>query len=214
MTRVKVCGLTRAEDVATVVTAGADAVGAIVDVPVDTPREVSPETATALFDAVPPFVSTVLVTMPESLDRARELVATIEPDAVQIHGGLSEAAVGTLAAEESVDVVVAVDAGDATAAHEYATEADAILVDSTDASGAGGTGRTHDWDSTRAIREAIDVPLVLAGGLTPDSVAEAISVVDPFAVDVASGVEASPGVKDPAAVRAFVARAHARRVDA
>jgi phosphoribosylanthranilate isomerase len=207
MTRVKVCGLTRAEDVAAVVEAGADAVGAVVDVPVDSPREVTAERARALFADVPPFVTTVLVTMPRSVERATELVEATEPDVLQIHGGLDPDAVALLSEWVPSDVVVAVDADDETAAHEYAPVADAILVDSTDEAGAGGTGRTHDWDATRRLRASLDVPVVLAGGLTPETVATAIETVDPFAVDVASGVEERGGEKDQTAVADFVAAA-------
>lgn len=204
MTRVKVCGLTRVEDVGTVVDAGADAVGAIVDVPVDSPRAVSAEAARTLFEATPPFVTTVLVTMPDTAAEARELVDAIEPDVLQVHGSLDEETIEELSATLAAHVVVAVDATDPAAATGYAAVADAIVVDTTDESGAGGTGRTHDWEGTRRIRDALDVPLVLAGGLTPEIVAEAIETVDPYAVDVASGVEQSGGIKDPAAVDAFV----------
>lgn len=204
MVRVKVCGLTREDDVATVIDAGVDAVGAIVDVPVESPREISPDRARRLFAGIPPFVTSVLVTMPETVDAAIELVEAVEPDAVQIHGGLSPDEVAELRALTDTDVIVAIDPEQSTSAHLYAEGADAILVDSTDESGAGGTGRTHDWDRTRILRDELDVPLVLAGGLTPDVVENAIETVDPYAVDVASGVESEGGIKDPAAVEAFV----------
>jgi phosphoribosylanthranilate isomerase len=86
-------------------------------------------------------------------------------------------------------------------------------VDSIDEDGGGGTGRTHDWEQTRERVADLDTPVVLAGGLTPDNVAEAVATVDPFAVDVATGVERSGGVKDHDAVRAFV-RAATREVTA
>lgn len=204
MARVKICGFTREEDVAMAIDAGVDAVGAIVDVPVETPREISPAHARRLFDGVTPFVTTVLVTMPESVEAARELVAAVDPDALQVHSGLTPAEVGELAAAVDVDVVVAVDASATDSARRYATVADAIVVDSTDESGAGGTGRVHDWERTRSLRDELDVPLVLAGGLTPDRVADAIDTVDPYAVDVASGVESVGGIKDRVAVTDFV----------
>lgn len=207
MTRVKVCGVTRAEDVATVVEAGADAVGAVVDVPVETPREVTAERARSLFADVPPFVTTVLVTMPDSVERATALAETVRPDVLQVHGGLEPDAVSHLSEWLPADIVVAVDAGDESAARSYAAVADAILVDSTDETGAGGTGRTHDWETSARLVSDLSVPVVLAGGLTPDTVATAIETVDPYAVDVASGIEASGGKKDPAAVADFVAAA-------
>lgn len=212
MVRAKVCGLTRAEDVALAVDAGADAVGVVVDVPVDSPRAVSADRAAELFAGAPPFVTTVLVTMPETAERARRLYETTTPDVVQVHGTLSPEAVADLRASIPASVLVAVGLEDPI--REYATVADGVVVDSTDESGAGGTGRTHDWERTRDLRDALDVPLVLAGGLTPGNVADAVVTVDPFAVDVSSGVEARGGVKNPEAVRAFVQRATSRRAEA
>ncbi|WP_435099809.1 phosphoribosylanthranilate isomerase [Halarchaeum sp. P4] len=206
-TRVKVCGLTNRKDVDAAVEAGADALGFIVDVPVDTPREITPERAADLVASVPPFVSTVLVTMPETARDVEALLSQIEPDAVQIHNDLDAAAVERLADGTDVDLVKVVDADDAETAHAYDVVVDALLVDSTDASGAGGTGRTHDWTVTRGLAAELDSPVVLAGGLTPENVADAVRTVEPYAVDVASGVEATGGQKDHDAVRAFVRRA-------
>jgi phosphoribosylanthranilate isomerase len=91
---------------------------------------------------------------------------------------------------------------------------DALLGDSVGEDGGGGTGRTHDWDATREFAESVEAPVVLAGGLTPENVGRAVDAVDPFAVDVASGVEAAPGEKDHAAVREFVANVTCARRDA
>lgn len=203
MPRVKVCGLTNETDLAMAVEAGADAVGAIVDVPVDTPREIDPSRAAALFDSAPPFVSTVLVTMPESIARATELVERTSPDVCQVHAGLPPAAIEKLV-ESGITTVAVVDHGDDVEA--YAEAADALLVDSTDDSGAGGTGRTHDWEATSNLGP-LAAPIVLAGGLTPENVRAAIETVEPYAVDVSTGVEAEPGEKDPDLVASFVANA-------
>jgi len=211
MTRVKVCGLTTEADRDAAVAAGADAVGFLVDVPVDTARAITPERAAALVAGVPPFVTTVLVTMPADADRAVALHRTTGADVVQLHNDLPPDAVADVAARTGARVVKAVSA-DLDAAERYAPVADALLVDSRDATGAGGTGRTHDWATTRAIARAVDVPVVVAGGLTPSTVAEAIEVVEPYAVDVSSGVERREGRKDHAAVRAFVAAAKRRPV--
>lgn len=205
MTRVKVCGFTRREDVGAAVEAGVDAVGAIVDVPVESPREISPDAAGRLFDAVPPFVTTVLVTMPNSVEAATDLVEAVGPDALQIHDGLSPSSVSAVRDGVDAQVLVAVDAGQPESVAAFADVADAILLDSTDQWGAGGTGRTHDWNRARTLRERLDAPVVLAGGLTPEIVDQAIETVDPYAVDVASGVEASGGIKDHDAVAEFVA---------
>ncbi|WP_265111904.1 phosphoribosylanthranilate isomerase [Halosolutus halophilus] len=207
MTRVKICGLTTEDDLETAIVAGADAVGIICDVPVDTPREVSTERAAALAAAVPPFVTSVLVTMPDTPADAIDLVEAVEPDAVQIHGGIRLGDLAYLRAAVDAGILLAIDADDAATAERYDEVADALLVDTTSDDGGGGTGETHDWNRTRIVATDLDSPLILAGGLTPDNVAEAVRAVDPFAVDVASGVEAEGGVKDAAAVRSFVERA-------
>ncbi|MCG1003781.1 MULTISPECIES: phosphoribosylanthranilate isomerase [Halobacterium] len=210
MTRAKICGLTKEADRRVAVDAGADALGFIVDVPVDTPREVSVERAADLVAGAPPFVTTVLVTMPDTPERAVELVDRVNPDAVQLHSDVSVTDVEHVAANTSAAVLKTVDAADPDGAR-YDDAADALLVDSVDAEGAGGTGRTHDWDATREFADSVDSPIVLAGGLTPENVAEAVATVDPFAVDVASGVERTGGEKDHDAVRRFVANATGQR---
>lgn len=203
MPRVKVCGLTREADLDAAVSAGADAVGAIVDVPVDTPRERSPSAAADLLGAAPPFVTTVLVTMPDSVDHARELRNRTDPDVLQVHGGLTPDEIATLGEDGTVLAGVSHDESDIEA---FAEAADGLVVDTAGEDGAGGTGRTHDWDATRALH-SLPAPIVLAGGLTPANVAEAVSVVEPHAVDVSSGVEAAPGEKDHQLVADFVAAA-------
>ncbi|MFC7216438.1 phosphoribosylanthranilate isomerase [Saliphagus sp. GCM10025334] len=206
MTRVKICGLTRETDVEAAVDAGADAVGVVSDVPIDTPREVAPERAAELLGAAPPFVTTVLVTMPTGPERAIELVERVDPDAVQIHGGMRPGDLAYLRAKIDAQVFLAVDAERVTAASRYDDLADALVVDSVDDQGAGGTGETHDWERTRAATADLESPVILAGGLVPDNVEDAIRTVTPFAVDVSSGIESSPGVKDHDDVRSFVER--------
>ncbi|GCF14511.1 N-(5'-phosphoribosyl)anthranilate isomerase [Haloarcula mannanilytica] len=206
MTRVKICGVTGGKDRDAVVAAGADAVGVIHGVPVDTPREVDEATAETLVDGVPPFVTSVLVTMPTTVQEAVRRVDRIEPDAVQVHDGLSPAELGALDSRITQNIVAVVEA-DAPDIEDYADHADALLVDSVAADGGGGTGETHDWERTRDLVDSLDVPIVLAGGLTPENVATAVETVGPFAVDVASGVESSGGVKDHDAVERFVRNA-------
>ncbi|WP_137284977.1 phosphoribosylanthranilate isomerase [Halorussus salinisoli] len=211
MTRVKVCGLTCRDDLRVAVEAGADAVGLLVDVPVDSPREIEPELAVELAAAAPPFVTTVLVTMPETPERAVELARIVGPDAIQIHGELGAGDLAYLTATVEPQVLKVVDATDPEQARRYDEVADGLLVDSVDEDGAGGTGRTHDWERTAEVAATLDSPVVLAGGLTPENVGDAVRAVEPFAVDVASGVERNvesiPGRKDPEAVAEFVANA-------
>ncbi|WP_324663893.1 phosphoribosylanthranilate isomerase [Haloarcula sediminis] len=206
MTRAKICGVTSAEDRDAVVAAGADAVGVIHGVPVDTPREVDEDTARALVAGVPPLATSVLVTMPTTVQEAVKRIDEIEPDAVQVHDGLTPAELGALSRRVSQQLLAVVDP-EADDVEAYADHADALLVDSVDDEGAGGTGETHDWERTRELVAALDAPVILAGGLTPENVAGAVRTVRPFAVDTASGVESAGGEKDHDAVRRFVANA-------
>lgn len=207
MTRVKICGITRAADRTAAVDAGADAIGVTTAVPVDTPREVTPDQAATLLGDAPPFVTTVLVTMPADADAAVALVREVDPDVLQIHGSFAVEALEAVRDATGVRILRAVDAGDQTAARSAATVADGLLLDAASETGRGGTGRTADWDGARALRDSLDVPVVLAGGLTADTVGDAVRAVEPYGVDVASGVERTGGVKDHAAVADFVANA-------
>ena len=204
-TRVKICGTTTAEDRDAAVRAGADAVGFVVDVPVETPRELDPARATGLIDGVPPLVTSVLVTMPGSVTEAVELQQRVGADALQIHGSLDPDGLEAVGERVDVPLLAGIDADGDVAG--YAAAADALLVDSTGERGGGGTGETHDWDRTRRYCRTLDEPVVLAGGLTPSNVAEAVGTVRPFGVDVASGVEREGGVKSRDAVDRFVAAA-------
>ncbi|MFU8868830.1 phosphoribosylanthranilate isomerase [Natronococcus sp.] len=209
MTRVKVCGTTDEDDLEAAVDAGADAIGLISEVPVDTHREIAPDRARSLAAAAPPFVTTVLVTMPETPEAAIELVEAVGADAVQLHGTLEPDAVATVreAVDTTVLVVLEADETDAATAEAYDAVADGLLVDTPAADGGGGTGETHDWKLTRELAADLDSPLVLAGGLTPENVADAVRAVEPFAVDVASGIENAEGRTDPETVREFVEQA-------
>jgi len=207
MVRSKICGVTTEADLQAVADAGADAVGIITEVSVETPREVPPERAADLVAAAPPFLSTVLVSMPDTATRAVELAGAVAPDAVQLHGDFDGEEIRYVRREARANVIVALDADDADRVRGYDGVADAILLDSTSESGAGGTGETHDWHAARALVDDLSTPVVLAGGLTPDNVADAVRTVDPYAVDVSSGVERSGGKKDHEAVASFVRNA-------
>lgn len=206
MTRTKVCGLTSEADVRAAVEAGADAVGFIVDVDVETPREIAAETAATLEATVPPFVTTTLVTMPDNAAQAITLADLVQVDAIQIHG-LDPSALSVVVESFRGPVIPAIAPDEIPT---YGHLGDALLVDTPSEGGGGGTGETHDWTATREATADLDRPLILAGGLTPDNVTDAIDTVEPYGVDVASGVESAPSEKDPDAVAAFVERAHGR----
>ena len=208
--RVKICGITREEDLAVAVAAGADAVGFLVGVP-SSPRNLTIERAERLLRQVPIFVDSVVVTAPQSIDGLAEICETLKPSAIQIHG--KKSFVASELREQIKDarliktVYVTKDALNETAIEELKTF-DAVLLDSVAKGQYGGTGRVHDWNMSRQIREAVaPLPLILAGGLKPENVKEAVQTVQPYAVDVASGVESQPAVKDHGKVRAFVENA-------
>jgi phosphoribosylanthranilate isomerase len=207
MIRSKICGVTTEADLRAVSEAGAFAVGFVTEVSADTPREIAPDRAADLVAAAPPFLSTVLVSMPDTPARAVELAGAVTPDAIQLHGDFDPADVRYVRREARTDVITAVDASDTDRAREYDGVADAVLIDSTTESGAGGTGETHDWDAAADLVDDLSTPVILAGGLTTENVAEAARTVGPYAVDVSSGVERRGGEKDHGVVKAFVRNA-------
>ena len=206
MTRVKICGTTTEQDLRVIEDAGADAFGVIVT-ELDSPRRLSPDDARALVAASSPLITSVLVCTPDRPIDAVALVDIVEPDCVQIHGHHSPDAI-----QEAVDVlacpVIAVtDPAGLEAYRAGATGPAAVLVDSLTREGAGGTGRQVDVGQVAAAIEGVDLPYIIAGGLQPENVGDVVTALQPYAVDVASGVEAAPGRKDPDVVQAFVTAA-------
>lgn len=207
MTRVKICGITREADLSAAIEAGADAIGLISGVGVDTHREIDPATAADLAAAAPPFVTTTLVTMPSDPPDAVDIARTVGPDAIQLHSGFDADELGFVRAETEAKLLLAVGHDEHKRARALDDAVDALLIDSTSEAGGGGTGQTHDWEATGHLARELTSPVVLAGGLTPENVAEAVQVAGPFGVDVASGVELENGKKDHNAVARFVANA-------
>lgn len=206
----KICGLTREEDLAVAIDAGADAVGFLVGVP-SSPRNLSLERAEKLLGKVPVFVDSVVVTAPKSVEWLLEVCEQLKPSAIQIHGkeqvDSSEIRRHTKNTRLIKTVYVTEDALNEKVIENLKTF-DAVLLDSYSKGQYGGTGKVHDWKLSKQIKDAVaPVPVILAGGLKPENVKEAVLTVKPYAVDVASGVEASPGVKNHEKVRAFVENA-------
>lgn len=206
MTRVKLCGITSAAARDAAVAAGADALGFLVEVTVESPRQITANEAAELIDGVPPFVSTVLVTMAADGQRLRTLVDQTGCDTIQLHGEWAPTELRSVVPSLPVSVLVATTPTSRTAV-EAGEVADGLLVDALDENGAGGTGRTPDWDAARDLVRHADAPVVLAGGLTPANVQAALEAVEPYGVDVSSGIEDDSGAKSPAAMQAFVRRA-------
>ena len=208
--RVKICGITREEDLAVAVAAGADAVGFIVGVP-SSPRNLTLERAERLLKQVPVFVDSVVVTVSDSIDSLVKIYDRLRPTAIQIHGEKPfEASVirEKIRGAHLIKTVYVKTGNTAESVREDSKAFDAILLDSFTSGQYGGTGMVHDWELSKQIKQIIEpTPLILAGGLKPENVKEAILTVQPYAVDVASGVESRPAVKDPKKVYEFIKNA-------
>ncbi len=209
--RVKICGISTVEDARAAAAAGADAIGCLVGLVTPSPDGVEAAAARAIFAALPPFVARVLVTHRTTVEEVAALAAEAHPTVVQLHGHFPLETIPQLrAALPHVAIVknVHVEGEEALdAAREAGGVADAVLLDSKTKDRIGGTGTTHDWTiSARIVRE-VPSPIILAGGLNPENVAEAIARVGPWAVDVNSGTKGPDGRKSHFRIRAFVAAA-------
>jgi len=219
--RVKVCCNTHPEDIALSVEEGADAVGVVVEYPTPVPWSLSRGRAAELIRAVPPFVSSVAVVGGDA-DTILRLAEATAPDALQLHGDEAQAVVAAVRdglTGTGIQLVKALrvrrsatadDTADwvSTAQSFVDAGADAILLDAhaPDRPG-GGTGRTFDWSIARAVGRECSRPVILAGGLTPENVADAVRIARPYALDVVSSVEDGEHRKVRERVRAFVAAA-------
>lgn len=203
-TRIKVCGITTPEIAAVAVDAGADAIGFVFVE--NTPRFIDPDDATEIMFALPPMVSAVGVIRDLDVDQFCELEQRCPTQLMQLHG------------KEPVDIVKqcgpavikAFKFEEATIASQLerwnaVDEVDAVLIDGSE----GGTGEAFDWSALVEHLDGFEKPIILAGGLDADNVADAIQTIRPYAVDVSSGVESAPGVKDPEKIIAFCAAVRA-----
>jgi phosphoribosylanthranilate isomerase len=195
---VKICGITRAEDAAAAVDAGARAIG-FVFWP-QSPRFIDPYRARAIAAGLPPFVTTVGLFVNQPADHIHGVTSLVRLGAVQLHGD------EPVAFAESLPhpVIKALTVADPISGWPARMR---VLLDAHDPARRGGTGRTIDWTAAAAI--AATRPVLLAGGLTPANVGDAVARVRPFGVDVSSGVERSPGIKDHRKIAALFEALHA-----
>ena len=196
-TRVKICGLTTIDDIVNAVTSGADALG--FNMFPASPRFVPEDQLSKLSKSVPPFISKVGLFVNADASKVEALAAKAKFDLLQFHGDESD----DYCAQFGLPFIKVVRLSPVMFLDEEIKKfpnSHGILVDAHDEVLFGGTGKTLDWSNLLEI----DQPLILAGGLTPENVATAISQVKPFAVDVSSGVEVSKGVKDPKKIRDFM----------
>ena len=198
-TKVKICGITSIADGLAACEAGADMIGLMLYE--KSPRHVSLQTAAEIARALPPFVLRVGVFVNPTEELVLRAIADCGVTLLQFHGD-EPPEFCTQFGMMSMKAFRIRDAGSLAALPDYSTEA--YLLDAYSADALGGTGAKFNWELAIEAKK-LGRPIVLAGGLTPENVAEAVRQVQPFGVDVSSGVESSPGKKDPAKVRAFIA---------
>jgi phosphoribosylanthranilate isomerase len=196
--RTKICGLTRHEDVAAAVTAGADALGLVFYPP--SPRAVTPSQAADLIQHLPPFVMSVGLFVDPEPEWVQEVLQQVPLDLLQFHGdepesfcaGFGRPYIKALRMKPGFDPEQAVD--------QWPT-ARGFLLDAYTPATPGGTGEVFDWQRFPSSKKH---QWILAGGLTPDNITEAIRITRPYAVDVSGGVESSRGIKCPTKIHAFL----------
>lgn len=210
-TRVKICGIKTAEAMSVALAAGADDVGLVLFPP--SPRNVGLKEARQLADQARGRARIVVLTVDADDVLLADIVEVVKPELLQLHGNETPDRVSEIRQRYGIPVMKAIKvatAADAAEALAYAGVADLVLFDARppkDADRPGGHGAVFDWRALDGVKDK--VRYMLSGGLTPENVAEAIRATGAGAVDVSSGVESAPGVKDPARIRAFVTAARA-----
>jgi phosphoribosylanthranilate isomerase len=191
MVRVKICGITNHEDASVAVEVGADAIGFIF---APSPRQITPEKAYDIICAIPPFVQTVGVFVNEDPATIRQIIRFCGLDLVQLHGNESPAICHELM-PHTMKVFRLKNESGLQSIKPYYGKVRALLFDTYSETRMGGTGETFDWGLAIKAKE-FEIPTILSGGLNPDNISEAISLVKPYAVDVNSGIEDTPGKKN------------------
>lgn len=207
--RVKICGITSQTDLEIVVEAGADAIGFVVDVP-QSQRNLSINQANRLIESTPVFVDSVAVIVPRNLSHLEHIFKELNPSLFQIHGQkhLYKQIRDRVPNTRVIGTIQAKPGFSAQEVFKSTRLFPVVLIDSHVPGKHGGTGKVHDWRISRRIRKLLHPkPMILAGGLTPDNIKEAVYTVKPYAVDVSTGVESQPGVKDHKKVNRFIRNA-------
>lgn len=193
---VKICGLTREQDVISAVDCGADAIGFVFT---KSPRQITIETAVRLAALVPAGVLRIGLFLNQHRPEIEKVLNAVTLDVLQFHG--NEPEVDCLGFDLPwLKAVAMADTDSARQAEKDYPNAKGLLLDSHTPGGQGGSGKVFDWSMIRPL----SIPVWLAGGLTEANVAAAIKIVRPYAVDVSSGVESAPGIKDPNRMAAFI----------
>ncbi len=194
--KVKICGISDCDEAATAVDLGVDALGFIF---APSPRQITPQKALSIIRELPPFIKTVGVFVNETPDVIREITHHCGLDLVQLHGDESPDLCLPLM-PYTIKALRIKDETSAQAGMAYYGKVRALLLDTYAEDKAGGTGKTFDWNLAVKIKK-LQMPIILSGGLGPSNIREAIRKVEPYAVDVNSGVEERPGKKSPALMK-------------
>jgi len=202
MLKVKICGITNREDALWAVECGADALGFIFYK--KSPRYINPEHAKEIISILPPFISTVGVFVNENYNDVRDVKLLTDLNTVQLHGDESPSYCNLIEGK-LIKAIRIKNEKSIERLKKYTV--DAFLLDSFDTSSFGGSGLTFDWKLAKKAKQ--HGRIILAGGLTPDNVEEAINKVAPFGVDVSSGVESKPGIKNKKKVKDFILKVKA-----
>jgi phosphoribosylanthranilate isomerase len=209
--KVKICGIRNQDDAKVALNAGADALGFLVGITHLAEDKISNEEAKVIIESLPPLVITVAVTHLTDVQKIIDLAMYLGVNTLQIHDYIGPKEVKTIKENlPGVKIIkgVHVEGEDAIEmAKLFEPYAHAILLDSRTAGRLGGTGITHDWDISARLVKSIKIPVILAGGLTPGNVYEAVCKVKPYAVDVNSGVEDIKGNKNFSKVQLFIGEA-------
>ena len=203
MVRVKICGITQVDDALLASSAGADAVGFVF---AESPRRVSAETGARIIAELPPFVTKVGLFVDETIARVATIFETCGLDALQFHGDETPEYCAEFCGRARVIKAFRMKDRHVLEDLRGYARVDAFLLDSFSPAAKGGTGERFDWSLAIEAKKC-GKPVVLAGGLTVENVEEAVKTVRPYAVDVSSGVESKPGIKDPALLKEFIVRA-------
>ncbi len=198
--RIKICGFTDPEQAKAAALMGANAIGIVF---AKSPRQVSPEKAKQICLALPPFVQSVGVFVNEKPEKIRQIASFCHLDLIQLHGDEDPEFCSSLGLRV-IKAFCIRDKQDIEKIHPYEGRVQGVLLDAWSRDSRGGTGRTFDWSLAKQACQSLALPVILAGGLNPENVTQAIKLVRPYGVDTSSGVEESPGQKDPNKVQAFI----------
>ncbi|RUM40482.1 MAG: phosphoribosylanthranilate isomerase [Desulfurobacterium sp.] len=202
MVKVKICGITNLEDALTATEAGADALGFILYS--KSKRFIKAKDVRKITLNLPPFTLKVGVFVNEDPRNVLEILSYAHLDFAQLHGDETPEECEYVGKNRVIKVFRLKEIAEIEKIEPYIGKIRAILLDTYSKDSYGGTGKTFNWEIARAVKERFDIPVILSGGLNPENVAKAIREVNPYAVDVSSGVETEPGKKDKEKVFQFV----------